>query len=98
MSLQLLAACPRSSAACATRSDSLASFCATDVLVPARSVVHGSNTPTYKTIVITLSPCARTRSQSRHTMIAVPGLHVERVSEQPPKDVIGFTGTRSTRR
>jgi molybdopterin-dependent oxidoreductase alpha subunit len=31
-------------------------FPETNVLVPARSVVHGSNTPTYKTIVITLQP------------------------------------------
>jgi anaerobic selenocysteine-containing dehydrogenase len=33
-------------------------FPETNVLVPARSVVEGSNTPTYKTIVITLRPCA----------------------------------------
>jgi molybdopterin-dependent oxidoreductase alpha subunit len=31
-------------------------FPETNVLVPARSVVQGSNTPTYKTIVITLQP------------------------------------------
>jgi molybdopterin-dependent oxidoreductase alpha subunit len=33
-------------------------FPETNVLVPARSVVHGSNTPTYKTIIITLQPSA----------------------------------------
>jgi molybdopterin-dependent oxidoreductase alpha subunit len=33
-------------------------FPETNVLVPARSVVEGSNTPTYKTIVVTLRPCA----------------------------------------
>jgi molybdopterin-dependent oxidoreductase alpha subunit len=33
-------------------------FPETNVLVPARSVVHGSNTPTYKTIVITLQASA----------------------------------------
>ena len=33
-------------------------FPETNVLVPARSVVEGSNTPTYKTILITLRPCA----------------------------------------